>query len=91
MLKNLRKRLQEEDFVAPLTIITSKTYRYIKKKVEKEIKKNKNSFRYSQPRSFRRRFFGETMGLILLLRSPQKDEFYKMFTLDGFIVSLNYI
>ncbi|KAM7359472.1 pickpocket 24 [Cochliomyia hominivorax] len=48
-----------------------------------------NNREYSKPRSFRNRFFGETMGLILLLSAPQKDYFYKMFTLDGFIIAIH--
>lgn len=43
--------------------------------------------RYSKERSFRMRFFGEDMGLVLLLSAPKEDTFYKAFSLDGFIVS----
>ncbi|XP_065357886.1 sodium channel protein Nach [Calliphora vicina] len=48
-----------------------------------------NNKKYSKERSFRKRYFGENLGLILLLSSPQKDSFYKMFTLDGFIVDIH--
>ncbi|TMW52446.1 hypothetical protein DOY81_002461 [Sarcophaga bullata] len=48
-----------------------------------------NNKKYSKPRSFRRRYFGQDMGLILLLSAPKEDNFYKSFSLDGFIVDIH--